>query len=77
MTAASDGGGQRRPSQSPNQERAHPSSDPLITSQRWNFVAACRRQWPAAIIVLRPAGAPTGSSAPTHQKPAPGVKIDN
>jgi hypothetical protein len=37
------------------------------------FVAACRRQWPGAIIVLRPDGAPTGASAPINPKPAPGV----
>jgi hypothetical protein len=28
------------------------------------FVAACRRQWPGAMIVLRPDGAPTGADAP-------------
>jgi hypothetical protein len=37
------------------------------------FVAACRRQWPGAIILLRPDGAPTGASAPTNPKPAPGA----
>jgi len=38
------------------------------------FVAACRRQWPGAMIVLRPDGAPTGASAPTNPKPAPGAE---
>jgi hypothetical protein len=28
------------------------------------FVAACRQQWPGAMIVLRPDGAPTGANAP-------------
>ena len=38
------------------------------------FVAACRRQWPGAMIVLRPDGAPTGANAPSSNlKPAPGV----
>jgi hypothetical protein len=37
------------------------------------FAAACRRQWPGAMIVLRPDGAPTGASAPTNLKPAPGA----
>jgi hypothetical protein len=36
------------------------------------FVAACRRQWPGAMIVLRPDGAPIGANAPFNQKPAPG-----
>jgi hypothetical protein len=40
------------------------------------FVAACRRQWPGAMIVLRPDGARTGASAPTNPKPAPGAKND-
>jgi hypothetical protein len=31
------------------------------------FVAACRRQWPSAVIVLRPDGASTsGAGAPTN-----------
>jgi len=30
------------------------------------FVAACRRQWPGAMIVLRPDGAPTGANAPPN-----------
>jgi hypothetical protein len=34
------------------------------------FVAACRRQWPGATIVLRPDGAPTGASAPINSKPS-------
>jgi hypothetical protein len=36
------------------------------------FVAACRRQWPGAMIVLRPDDAPVGASAPSNLKPAPG-----
>ena len=37
------------------------------------FAAGCRRQWPGAVIVLRPEGAPTGASAPTNPKRAPGA----
>jgi hypothetical protein len=40
------------------------------------FVAACRRQWPGAMIVLRPDGVRTGASTPTNPKPAPGEKND-
>jgi hypothetical protein len=37
------------------------------------FAAACRRQWPGAMIALRPDGAPTGANAPSNLKLAPGV----
>jgi hypothetical protein len=40
------------------------------------FVAACRRQWPGAIIVLRPDGALVGAIALTTTKPAPGEHDD-
>jgi hypothetical protein len=56
------------------------------TKQRWadvaaaqefheirKFVAACRRQWPGATIVLRPDGTSIGADAPTTTKTAPGV----
>jgi hypothetical protein len=37
------------------------------------FVAACRRQWPGAMIVLRPNGALTGAQrASTYPEQAPG-----
>jgi hypothetical protein len=36
------------------------------------FVAAWRRQWPGAMIVLRPDGAPIAANAPSNLKPAPG-----
>jgi hypothetical protein len=36
------------------------------------FVGACRRQWPGAMIVLRPDGAPVGASPPSNLNPAPG-----
>ena len=36
------------------------------------FVAACRRQWPGAMIVLRPDSAPTGANAPPNLDLAPG-----
>ncbi len=36
------------------------------------FVAACRRQWPGAMIVLWPDGVPTGANAPINPNPAPG-----
>jgi hypothetical protein len=38
------------------------------------FVAACRRQWPGAMIVLRPDSAPTGANAPPNLNLAPGEK---
>jgi hypothetical protein len=36
------------------------------------FVAACRRQWPGAMIVLRPDSAPTRANAPPNLNLAPG-----
>jgi hypothetical protein len=41
------------------------------------FVAACRRQWPGAMIVLRPDGAPMGANVPSNLKTAPGAKKDD
>jgi hypothetical protein len=41
------------------------------------FVAACRRQWPGAVIVLRPDGAPMGANVPSNLKTAPGAKRDD
>jgi hypothetical protein len=41
------------------------------------FVAASRRQWPGAVIVLRPNGTPTGANAPSDPKPAPEEQIDD
>jgi sirohydrochlorin ferrochelatase len=37
------------------------------------FVAACRRQWPGAMIVLRPneGSPPEGADAPPNPEPAP------
>jgi hypothetical protein len=57
-----------------------PDAD-VAAAQEFNqikkFVAACRRQWPGAMIVLRPDGAPTGASAPPPKlKRAPGVSPD-
>jgi hypothetical protein len=40
------------------------------------FVAACRRQWPGAVIVLRPDGAPVGASPPSKLNAAPGGITD-
>jgi hypothetical protein len=40
------------------------------------FVAACRRQWPDAVIVLRPDGAPVGASPPSNLNTAPGGITD-
>jgi hypothetical protein len=45
--------------------------------QMRKFVAACRRQWPGATIVLRPDGAPAGASATPNLNPAPGVKSND
>jgi hypothetical protein len=37
------------------------------------FVATCRRQWPGAIIVLRPDSAPVRADALPNLNPAPGA----
>jgi hypothetical protein len=43
----------------------------LVDAQEFHritkFVAACRRQWPGAMIVLWPDGTPTGADAPSNQ----------
>jgi hypothetical protein len=72
MMAAFNGGAQRRAAfRAPEQRTAD-----LLTAQEFHqiqkFVAACRRQWPGAMIVLRPDGTPTGASSPPNPKPAPG-----
>jgi hypothetical protein len=42
------------------------------------FVAACRRQWPGAKIVLRSGGAQTGANAPPiTPKLAPATGVDH
>jgi hypothetical protein len=43
------------------------------------FVAACRRQWPGAMIVLRPneGGPPDGADAPPNPEAAPGDAYDS
>jgi hypothetical protein len=51
------------------EQRSADAADAQKFHQITKFVAACRRQWPGAIIVLRPDGAPTGASAPTNPKP--------
>ncbi len=66
VTADSRAGAQWRPAlvprrpaaaRTPEQQRAD-----LLAAQQFHlitkFVAACRRQWPGAVIVLRPDGAP-------------------
>jgi hypothetical protein len=65
MMAASSGGAQRRLAfRTPEQRSAD-----LLAAQEFQqitkFVAACRRQWPGAMILLRPDGAPLGAGAPT------------
>ena len=60
------------PARAPERRRAE-DADAQEFHQIQNFVAACRRQWPGAMIVLRPDGAPTGANAPSNLKPAPGV----
>jgi hypothetical protein len=74
-------GGTRRALQArkmiqPKQRRAD-----ILAAQEFQkiktFVAACRRQWPGAIIVLRPDGAPTGANAPPNPKLAPGASVDD
>jgi hypothetical protein len=50
--------------QTPEQRRADVAAAQEF-HQIQKFVAACRRQWPGAMIVLRPDDAPTGANAPT------------
>jgi hypothetical protein len=40
------------------------------------FAAACRRQWPGAMIVLRPneGGSPEGADVPPNPESAPGAE---
>jgi hypothetical protein len=52
------------------EQRCANAADAQEFQQIQKFVAACRRQWPGAIIVLRPDGAPTGASAPINPKPS-------
>jgi hypothetical protein len=63
------------PARAPERRRAE-DADAQEFHQIQKFVAACRRQWPGAKIVLRPDSAPTGANAPSNLKPAPGVVID-
>jgi hypothetical protein len=57
----------RNAKQAPNQRSAD-----VVAAQEFHqikkFAAACRRQWPGAMIVLRPNhdGAPAGASAPPN-----------
>ncbi len=69
MTAF-DGRPQRRPThfaappaQAAERRRAE-DADAQEFHRIQKFVAACRRHWPGATIVLRPDGAPTGANAP-------------
>jgi hypothetical protein len=56
VMAASNGGpsGARPSLQERKQEPAHPNSGPLTSSLLAKFAAARRRQWPGAMIALRP-----------------------
>jgi hypothetical protein len=60
----------RTATQTPEQRRAD-----VIAAQEFHqiqkFAAACRRQWPGAMIVLRPDGVPNGANAADHSEPAP------
>jgi hypothetical protein len=75
MTTFSEGAGRqaRASSRTPEQRRAE-----MLDAQQFDrikeFVAACRRQWPGAVIVLRPDGVPMGANAPFNLKTAPGAK---
>jgi hypothetical protein len=56
------------PARAPERRRAE-DADAQEFHQIQKFVAACRRQWPGAMIALRPNqdGAPAGANAPpTH-----------
>ncbi|MGO9046169.1 MAG: hypothetical protein ACLQFW_04670 [Xanthobacteraceae bacterium] len=75
MMAASNGGAQRRPAFRTPEQRYAEMLDAQEFHQIKKFVAACRRQWPGAKIVLRPESAPTGANALPNLNPAPGVEI--
>ena len=69
MMAASIGGTQRRPAFRTPEQR---SADLLAAhefQQITKFVAACRRQWPGAIVVLRPDDDGTPAGAPSNLTP--------
>jgi hypothetical protein len=78
MTTFSEGAVRqaRASSRTPEQRRAE-----MLDAQQFDrikeFVAACRRQWPGAVIVLRPDGAPMGANGPSNLKTAPGAKKDD
>jgi hypothetical protein len=59
---------------SPQQHRGADGAAEQEFHQIQKFVAACRRQWPGAMIVLWPDDAPTGANAPPNPKLAPGVE---
>ena len=81
MMAAANGGAQgRRASVADPQARpsaAEQHCTDLLAAQEFQqitkFVAACRRQWPGAMIALRPneGGPPQGADAPPNSKSAP------
>jgi hypothetical protein len=84
MAAANAGAQRRRVSVADVQARASASEQncaDLLAAREFHqiqkFAAACRRQWPGAMIVLRPDGAPTGAGAPINPKPAPGGIADD
>jgi hypothetical protein len=61
------------PAQAADRRRAE-DADAQEFQQIRKFVAACRRQWPGAMVVLRPDDAPVGAGAPITTQPAPGDK---
>jgi hypothetical protein len=73
MTTFSEGAARQARASFGTPEQRHAE---LLDAQEFHrikkFVAACRRQWPGAMIVLRPDGAPVGVSPPSNLNPAPG-----
>jgi hypothetical protein len=70
---ASHGGPQPRPAFRTPELRSADHLGAKEFQQIAKFVAACRRQWPGAVIVLRPDGEPMGARAPTNPKTEPGA----
>jgi hypothetical protein len=55
-----------------HEQRRAEAADAREFQQIQKFVAACRRQWPGAIIVLRPDSARPRANAPINQNAPPG-----
>jgi hypothetical protein len=70
MTTFSEGAARQARASFGTPEQRHAE---LLDAQEFHqiqkFVGACRRQWPGAMIVLRPDGTSSGAGAPSIQNP--------